>query len=186
LDAVNQALSSSPAEAKQEIEEASKQVVDLGSDVQALSHRMHSAKLEQLGLAAAAAGFCREFADRHKVEVDFHSENVPKILPDEISLSLFRVLQEALQNATKHSASRRFEVSLGTASDEAHLIVRDSGIGFESNEAMKSSGLGLTSMKERLKLVDGQLSIDSKLGHGTTIQARVPLTPRAKAAGAAG
>ena len=170
----------------QDIAEAGKQVQDLGSDVQALSHRLHSSKLEYLGLAAAAAGFCRELSDQQEVEIDFHSENIPKDLPKETSLCLFRVLQEAIQNAIKHSGSRHFEVSLSGGLSEIELTVRDSGIGFDPEEAMKGRGLGLTSIRERLKLVNGNLSIDSQPQHGTTIQARVPLTTRMKSAGAAG
>jgi signal transduction histidine kinase len=120
------------------------------------------------------------------VEIDFRSENIPQGLPREISLSLFRVLQEALQNAIKHSGSRQFQVSLRRGASEIELTVRDSGIGFETDEAIKGRGLGLTSMQERLKLVDGELSIDSKPQRGTTIQARVPLSPRMKSAGANG
>jgi signal transduction histidine kinase len=89
-------------------------------------------------------------------------------------------LQEAIQNAAKHSGSRHFEVSLS----EVELTVRDSGIGFDPEEAMKGRGLGLTSISERLKLVNGDLSIDSQPQRGATIRARVPLATRMKSAGA--
>jgi PAS domain S-box-containing protein len=177
---------SSKAEITKDIAEAVKQVQDLGSDVQALSHHLHSPKLDLLGLAAAAAGFCREVSNRQEVEIDFHSENIPKDLPEDASLCLFRVLQEAIQNAIKHSGSRHFEVSLSGGLSEVELTVRDFGIGFDPQEAMKGSGLGLTTIRERLKLVNGNLSIDSQPQHGTTIQARVPLTTKMKFAGAAG
>jgi PAS domain S-box-containing protein len=176
---------SSKAEITKDIAEAVKQVQDLGSDVQALSHHLHSPKLDLLGLAAAAAGFCREVSNRQEVEIDFHSENIPKDLPEDASLCLFRVLQEAIQNAIKHSGSRHFEVSLSGGLSEVELTVRDFGIGFDPQEAMKGSGLGLTTIRERLKLVNGNLSIDSQPQHGTTIQARVPLTGM-KSVGAAG
>ena len=117
--------------------------------------------------------------------IDFQSEGIPKDLPKEISLCLFRVLQEALQNATKHSGSRRFEVSLIGALNEVNLTVRDSGTGFDPEGAVKGSGLGLISMKERMKLVGGELSIQSQPQLGTTIYARVALSP-GKPAGAAG
>ena len=184
LDALKRHLPASMAELRQEAKAACKQAAELGSDVQALSHRLHSSKLDLLGLAAAAASFCGEFSDRQGVKIDFHSENIPKELPQDISICLFRVLQEALQNATKHSGSRNFEVWLKGGTNEIELMVGDSGIGFEPEEAMKSRGLGLTSMKERLKLVGGQLSIESKPQNGTSIYARVPVTPQAKFAGA--
>jgi PAS domain S-box-containing protein len=184
LDNVSEVLPSSAAEAKQEIEHATKQVEDLGIDVQALSHRLHSSKLDVLGLAQAAAGFCKELSDRQSVDVEIHCENIPKDLSNEISLCLFRVLQEALQNAAKYSGSRRFEVLLTGESNEIKLTVRDSGVGFNPDEAVKGRGLGLTSMRERLKLVNGKLFIDSQSQRGTTILARVPLSTKTKSAAA--
>ena len=156
------------------LEEARKQVEELGIDVQSLSHRLHSAKLEHLGLVVAAAGFCREFSKQQGVEIDFCSESVPTQLSPEISLCLFRVLQEAVQNAAKHSCSGHFQVSVRGTSSETELTVRDAGIGFEPEVAFAKGGLGLTSMRERLKLVNGQLFIDSRLQGGTTVCARVP------------
>ena len=176
LDRMRQDLPASAADLKQGIGEANKQILELGNDIQALSHRLHSSKLEYLGLLAAVAGFCRELSDRHGVGIDFQSEGIPKELPKEISLCLFRVLQEALQNATKHSGSRHFEVSLIGALNELHLTVRDLGIGFDLKDSVKGRGIGLISMKERLELVGGQLSIESQPQHGTTIQARVALS----------
>jgi len=186
LDGLRHNLPSSEAKIMNDVAEASKQAQDLASDVQALSHHLHSSKLEYLGLAAAAAGFCREVSDRPGGEIDFHSENIPKDLPKEASLCLFRILQEAIQNAIKHSGSRHFEVSLSGGLYEVELTVRDFGIGFDPEEAMKGRGLGLTSIRERLKLVNGNLSIDSQPQRGTTIQVRVPLATGMKSAGAVG
>lgn len=164
------------------LQDAIEQVGELGHDMQALAHRLHSSKLEYLGLTAACAGVCRELADRHKISINFHSEGVPKKLPQEIALCLFRILQEALQNAVKHSGVRDFHVSLIGGLYEVELTVQDSGVGFEFGEAIKGPGIGLTSMKERVKLVDGELLLDSQLQRGTTIHARVPLAPNAVAA----
>jgi PAS domain S-box-containing protein len=184
LETLKRDLPGSNRQAKRRIEEANKDVGDLASDIQALSHRLHSSKLEYLGLAAACASFCKELSERQNVEVDFHSDSLPKSLPKDIALCIFRVLQEALQNATKHSGTRHFEVSLkSNGSNEIQLRVHDSGVGFDPEQAMTSSGLGLTSMKERLKLVDGQLLIDSKPEGGTRIYASVPLMKSAAAAG---
>jgi signal transduction histidine kinase len=185
LDGMKRDLPASAANLKLGIEEANKQVSGVGDDIQALSHRLHNSKLEYLGLTAAVDSFCRELSDRHGVEIDFHSEGIPKELPKEKSLCLFRVMQEALQNATKHSGSRRFEVSLIGALNEVNLTVRDLGTGFDPEGAVKGSGLGLISMKERMKLVGGELSIESQPQLGTTIYARVALSPR-KSAGADG
>ena len=172
--------------ASRAITEVCEHMREIGHDIQALSHRLHSSKLEYLGLEVAAAGFCKELSVQHNVEVDFHSEGIPKTLPKEISVCLFRVLQEALQNAVKHSGSKHFEVSLNGATNEVKLSVRDSGIGFDPETALSGRGLGLISMKERLKFVDGQLSIDSKLQQGTTIHAHVPLRTSVKSAATIG
>ncbi|HKV76966.1 MAG TPA: ABC transporter substrate binding protein [Candidatus Sulfotelmatobacter sp.] len=166
----------------QRLEEMLKLVIGLGNDIQALSHRLHSSKLEYLGIVAAASSFCRELSGKHGVQIDFHSEAVPKELPQEIALCLFRVLQEGLQNAIKHSGSQRFEVWLTGASNKIELDVRDAGIGFNPEQAMRGLGLGLTSMRERLKLVHGELSIDSQSGLGTIVRASVPLSSGSKAA----
>ena len=177
IDRVNGKLPVSAGDAKLSIREAKQQIRDLCVDIQALSHRLHSSKLEYLGLASAAAGFCRELSERQGVEIDFQCDDIPKNLGQEISLCLFRVLQEALQNATKHSSSRHFQVFLKCSSDEIALTVSDSGIGFDANEVTKGHGLGIISMRERLKLVGGELSIDSRQHLGTTVRARVPLNP---------
>ena len=163
------------AEITQEIGEVSQDISDLVADIQALSHGLHPGKLELLGLQAAAAEFCEEFSSRHGVTIDVHFENIPKALAPEISLCLYRVLQEALQNVVKHSGSRHAHVSLNGYIDTINLTVKDSGTGFHPDEAMRGPGLGLTSMKERLKAVGGQVSIHSQQGRGTTIHAVAPL-----------
>jgi PAS domain S-box-containing protein len=184
LDVVKRDLPAAATGTRQSIGQVSGQVKDLGIDIQALSHRLHSSKLQYLGLAAACRGFCREISERQSVEIEFYSDSLPTNLSKEISLCLFRVLQEALQNASKYSGVREFQVSLKAASNEVELSVHDSGCGFDPEKAISGQGLGLTSMRERLKLVDGQLSINSKPGRGTTIHARVPLSPKAMPAAA--
>ena len=165
----------SAAELEQVIGGVSQEIADLSAGIQALSHRLHPAKLELLGLERAAAGFCEELSNRHGVVIDIHFENIPTALPPEISLCLYRVLQEALQNVVKHSLSLHAHVSLNGEINTISLTVKDSGAGFNPREAMRGCGLGLTSMKERLKVVGGQLSIHSQRGRGTTIHADAPL-----------
>jgi PAS domain S-box-containing protein len=161
------------AELREELAAASGQIADLVRDIQALSHRLHSSKLDLLGLTRAATALCAELSDMHGVAIDFQAENVGEHLPQDVSLCLFRVLQEALQNAIKHSGAPRIQVSLRSGAREIELTVIDAGVGFDERAA-GGRGLGLTSMNERLKLVDGELSIDSKPGGGTTVRARVP------------
>jgi PAS domain S-box-containing protein len=168
----------------QRLREVQDHLSSLGSDVQALSHHLHSPKLEYLGLGTAAASFCRELSEEHAVDIEFRSESVPKQLPQEIALCLFRVLQESLQNAVKHSGSKHFDVWLRGTSNEIELTVRDTGVGFDPEVALSGRGLGLTSMKERIKLVRGKIAVDSHLGQGTAIRATVPLNYGTRAAGA--
>jgi signal transduction histidine kinase len=108
------------------------------------------------------------------MQIDF-SHDVQSTLSPELGLCLFRVLQEALHNATKHSGVKRVEVQLHEESGEIHLIIRDSGTGFDVDAAVQGKGLGFTSMRERVRLVNGTIAIDSKPMGGTTIHVRVPL-----------
>ena len=173
------------AEVRSRIGELGKQTSKIATDIQSLSHELHSSKLEYVGIAAAMRGFCQEFGEKQKVEVDFKTHDLPSPLSPNISLGLFRVLQEALHNAAKHSGVRHFEVRLWGTSDEIHLTVSDSGAGFHREVAKQSRGLGLISMEERLKLLYGKLSIESQPKCGTTIHARVPLAQDSKAIQAA-
>jgi signal transduction histidine kinase len=149
--------------------------VDLGKDIQALSHRLHSSKLEYMGITVAAAGLCKDLCKRQRVQIDFSHDGVPTDLPKEVALCLFRVLEEALTNAVKHASVSHFAVGLRGSADEIQLEVVDRGVGFDVDAVPGSQGLGLISMQERLNLVNGGIVIESRRGVGTTIRARVPL-----------
>jgi PAS domain S-box-containing protein len=165
----------SRANFSEHLSHALKRIMEISTDVQALSHRLHSSKLDYLGLAAAARGFCRELAEKAKVEVQFNHSAVPSTIPKEVSVCLFRVLQEALQNAVKYSSVRTFKVDLRGTSDGIELVVSDDGTGFDEQEALSHHGLGLISMRERMQMVHGMLNVKTGPGVGTTISARVPL-----------
>ena len=174
LDLLRRGLPASEVDTRKEIDDAYEQVADLGTDINALSHRLHSSRLEYLGLKAAVTGFCRELSERASLKIELRVENLPETLSHEISLCLFRVLQEAIHNALKYSGVGECDVSLTGTSSEIQLIVHDSGVGFDP-ATVTGHGLGLTSMRERLRLVGGQLSIESRPQHGTTIRASVPM-----------
>jgi signal transduction histidine kinase len=137
---------------------------------------LHSSKLQYLGIAAATRGFCQEFGEQQKVEIDFRTHDLPVPVSPDISLCLFRVLQEALHNSLKHSGVRHFEVRLWGTSSETHLTISDSGAGLDRDAAKTNRGLGLISMEERLKLLNGTLSIESQPNRGTTIHACIPFS----------
>jgi signal transduction histidine kinase len=145
-------------------------------DVKALAHELYSPRLEYLGIAGVMSSFCTDFGNRKGVEIDFRSDGLPSLVPQDTTLCLFRVLQEALHNATKYSGVRQFDARLWGTSDEIHLTVSDCGGGFDLETTRKGKGLGLNRMQERLKLVKGRLSIESQPKRGTTIHARVPVS----------
>jgi PAS domain S-box-containing protein len=181
LEQLSQKSSDLPAELLHHIAELRNRSSDIAGDVQSLSHELHSSKLEYLGITTAMRAFCHEFSLQQNVEVVFAHDEIPRTLPQDVSLCLFRVSQEALQNAVKHSGVRHFDVELRCAPEAIDLTVRDSGVGFDSETTLKTQGLGLVSMAERVKLVGGRLSIDSQPHRGTTIRARVPLSKAASA-----
>jgi len=150
------------------------QMEGISTDVHVISHELYSSKLEYLGITGAMRGFCREVSQQQEVEINFTGKDLTTALSPEISLCLYRVLQEALHNAMKHSGAQQFDIDLVEEPDSIHLTVHDSGAGFDPKTAMQGRGLGLTSMQERMKLVNGKLSVASKLGKGTTIHAWVP------------
>jgi len=152
-----------------------KQTLEILTDVKASAHELYSPRLEYLGIAAVLRVFCEEFGERKKVEIDFRSHGLPSIVQPEVSICLFRVLQEALDNGVKHSAVQKFSVRLWGASDEIHLTVSDSGAGFDVEAARRGRGLGLTRMEQRVRLVNGTFSVDSQPEKGTTVHVGVPL-----------
>jgi signal transduction histidine kinase len=135
---------------------------------------LHSSKLEYLGVVFGIRSWCKEFGERQKMEIDFKSD-VSSVLPSEVGVCLFRVLQESLHNAAKHSSVKRIEVQLREVPNEIHLIVTDLGSGFDVEAALQGQGLGLTSMQERVRLLNGSIEIQSRPMGGTTIHIKVPL-----------
>src|SRR5215468_7274206 len=135
VDRLKQNLSGATTEVRNEVADLHHRIFQLGQSIQGLSHRLHSSKLDYLGIAAAAHSFCEEMSAQYHVQIDFRQTGTPRKLPREVSLCLFRVLQEALQNAVKHSGVRQFRVELRGARGELELIVSDSGVGFDQQEA---------------------------------------------------
>lgn len=171
-----QQLQRTPSDIQDRVQELRKQVIEISNDVQAFSHELHSSKLEYLGVVAGIRSWCREFGERHGTEINFKAE-VADAIPPEIGVTLLRILQEALHNATKHSSVKRVEVQLAEREREIHLTVSDQGKGFDVEVARRGAGLGLASMEERVRLVNGTIAIHSEPMVGTSIHVRVPLEP---------
>ena len=182
LEQVKALLPDSSGEALSCLDALQKQTAEIITDVQALSHELHPPRLLLLGVVAAMRGFCQELSRQKNVAIVFRYENVPGSVPPDMSLCLFRVLQEALHNAVRHSRVRHFDVHLRGTGNTVYLTVRDEGVGFDVDAASRGLGLGLTSMKERMKLVGGELFIESQSARGTTVLARAPIRRSQRAA----
>ena len=167
-------LEDHPSDIRSRLQELRKQTIEISNDVQALSHELHSSKVEYLGAIGGMKSWCKEFGERQGIQIVFMNPESKISPPPEVGLCLFRVLQEALHNAAKHSGVRRIEVQLWEDSGELHLVVSDLGRGFDWETAMQGRGLGLTSMQERVRLVNGTIEIRSKPMGGTTVHVRVP------------
>jgi PAS domain S-box-containing protein len=175
-----------PAESEPRMLELQRKIHEIATDVQALSHELHSAKLEYLGAVSGMRSWCREFAERRKMEIEFKSSEGLSSVSSDIGLCLFRVLQEALHNAARHSGAGRVEVQLWEQASEIHLVINDQGRGFEIERAMQGKGLGLTSMQERVRLMKGNIHIRSTPMAGTTIHVQLPFVPEQVSRRAAG
>jgi len=154
-----------------------RKTLEILTDVKASAHELYSPRLEYLGIAAVIRTFCEEFAERKRVEIDFRSHGLPGLVLPDVSICLFRVLQEALHNGVMHSGVQKFTVQLWGESNAIHLRVSDSGAGFDLGAARTGRGLGLVRIEQRIKLVNGMSSIDSQPDKGTTVQVTVPLRP---------
>lgn len=150
---------------------------ELGSDVQNFSHRLHSSRLDVLGLVPSIESLCAEFSRDHELQVEFERTELPLQLPPDISLCLFRVAQEALHNVVKHSDASSVEVRLDADAESVALTIFDDGKGLDAAAARVSSGIGVESMKERARMCGGQFQIRSRPAvPGTRIDVIIPLT----------
>jgi PAS domain S-box-containing protein len=149
---------------------------EITSDVHNVSRRLHPSQVELLGLAPALNNFCGEFANRNSMRIQFTSACLTCKIPEEASLCLFRVAQEAIRNVHKHSGCREALVELDEISGSLRLRISDRGSGFDPAAAEASQGLGLLSMEERLRSMGGELFVRSRPGGGTSIEASIPAT----------
>src|SRR5262249_46702573 len=157
------------------LDELRKQLAETSTGVQTLSRELHSPTLDILRIDKSLRALCADFNKRLNMEIDFNSRDVPRAVPSEVSLGLFRVLQEALQNSATHSGTRYAVVELEGLPGEIHMRVKDFGNGFTMDSALRAAGLGLVTMRERVALVKGTFSIRSAPGEGTEIDVRVPV-----------
>jgi signal transduction histidine kinase len=150
-------------------------LVELSEDVHALSYRLHPTVIEDLGLVEALRAECDRVARNEPIRVELDAGAVPARLPVDAAVGLFRVAQEALRNVARHAKASDVQVALHGGNGRLVLAVRDNGSGFEDSRKERGASLGIASMRERMRQLDGSLDVDSAPGRGTTITAWVPL-----------
>lgn len=150
-------------------------MMDLFRDIHAISRQLHPSILEDLGLVDAIKSECISFSQREGIAVDFSAESVPPGISADVAISIYRIVQEGLRNIAKHADTTQSQVALTCRDDSIQLTIKDHGAGFNPNEMAGKPGLGLVSMQERVRLIQGNISIESRPGKGTVINVRVPL-----------
>ena len=173
LEQVQPRLQQSPQSLDSQLASLSKRTAGLSEDVRKLSHRLHPAILDDLGLGFALRSLVEDFGEREGMPTSFTRINVPDTLRKNVSAALYRITQEALRNVTKHAGKTHVRVMLEASEEHICLEIVDMGDGFDREE--RATGLGLLSMAERAHLVGGTFQIESKLGRGTSITVKVPL-----------
>jgi PAS domain S-box-containing protein len=177
LEQLEQQAPISAAQLRDSIHQLLNKSRQLSADLHTLCHSLHPSKLEHVGLATAIRSFCDEIAHRLDLRIDCVYRDVPRDLPKNIALCLYRVVQEAIHNVVKHSGARDATVEITGSPSLIMVSVSDSGVGFGPDSTAVNAGLGLVSMRERARLVGGEFSIQSQPSQGTRIEVRVPLAP---------
>lgn len=164
----------SPAD-RDEIARLEARTSDLVRTIRHLSHSLHPGALQHLGLVAALRGLCRGFEREHGLAVTFESAGEMGTVPPDVALCLYRVTQEGLGNVARHAKAQHARVTVSREGSDVVLNIGDDGRGFDLAEARRQHGLGLISMDERVRVLGGRLTIDSRLHHGTELRIVVPL-----------
>ncbi len=168
-------LEPSLGESAGKLQQARKQIGTLNTDVRSISHRLHPAILDDLGLSVALRALVDEFGKREAMPATYISRNLPELRPQPATTAVYRITQEALRNVAKHAGITHVKVLLEAQGASLHLEIRDFGIGFDQETEGERRGLGIVSMKERARLAHGKLSVQSALGEGTTVTVDLPL-----------
>jgi signal transduction histidine kinase len=171
-DALERGFGQNPSHTREQIRALKAQIVELSDDVRSLAYRLHPSILDHLGLVIALESHVQEFGKREKIRVSFTHRDVPETLPQDVATCLYRVAQEALRNVARHAKAPRVDLRLSGTANGLHLTIKDYGVGFTQQDR---TGLGLISMQERVRAVNGVFELTTSPGHGTTISAQVPV-----------
>jgi signal transduction histidine kinase len=150
-------------------------LVRLSEDVHTLAYQLHPSVLEELGLAEALRAECERRSRQGRVELSLDLDPLPAAAGKDAALCLFRIAQEALNNVVGHARAQTASVTLRQMDDGLLLAIRDDGVGFDPKSPGHGRSLGLVSMRERVRLVNGTFDIESAAGRGTGIVAWVPV-----------
>ncbi|MGA2881935.1 MAG: PAS domain S-box protein [Bryobacteraceae bacterium] len=150
-------------------------VVKTSEEARHLAYELHPSVLDDLGLVSALRALCKEFSARRSPIVEFTNGGLPGSMPREVAACLYRVTQEALENAAKHSTAKHISVALTSGEGTVSLSIEDDGVGFDIERVKGRGGLGLIGMEERVRMVNGKLSVASQAGRGTRVALTVPL-----------
>ncbi len=162
---------------KTKIDSVENRLVEIGTNIRQLSHELHPAVLHEAGLPSALSSYCGEFSRTRGIPVSCEAESNLKELSPGAALALYRIAQEALGNAAKHSRANQVRVRLVCADTVVRLTVSDDGVGFVLGRPSESGGVGLVNMRERVRYLHGTFHVESRPGCGCTICAEVPFRP---------
>ena len=164
----------SPARLRKRLRSVQSGVVQAAETARHVAYELHPSELDDLGLAAALQAYCEDFSSREKIAVEFTSRNLPQALNRETASCLYKVTQEGLRNVAKHANAKRASVAVEGEGRRIRLLVSDTGVGFSVPSLGATMGLGILSMKERARLINGRFSIQSQPGQGTQVTVEVP------------
>ena len=153
------------------------ELIQVGTDIRHISHELHPALLQESGLPAALAAYCEEFSKVRGLPVECETDKSVEELSPGAALCLYRIAQEALGNAAKYAQAKKVEVRLTRTNGTVRLFVADDGVGCDPEKILRSGGLGVINMRERVMQLHGGFEFDSEPGRGTRVRAEVPFRP---------
>ena len=164
-----------PEPVLQKISSIKNQLIKTSKEVHNMSRDLHPSIIDDLGMVRAVQSECSNFSARTGIAVNFTPKNVPDNISKDIALSIYRIIQEGLSNIAKHANVKNAYVFLERSDHSLIISVRDTGIGFDQTEVRQQAALGLESIRERARLINGKSSVVSTPGKGTTIEVSIPL-----------
>jgi PAS domain S-box-containing protein len=157
-----------------QVQTMKEEIIKLSKDIHDISRQIHPAILDDLGLVKAIKSECDTFTQREGINVEYETENIPSSIPRNVKICIYRIMQESLRNIAKHADADKAYVSLICSDGNLFLTIRDNGIGFDTSHIPDQKGIGLKSIDERVRLIQGEFSVQSKPGEGTVIKVTAP------------